>query len=281
VDIDPSAIDVAKLRLWLSLVVDEDNITDIDPLPNLDYKIVCGNSLLGYGYRPGGLDEIENLKNQYFDETNNIEKRKLKQKIDIAIEKQFAGAEKALGYKLSFDFQINFSEIWHNRNGFDIVIGNPPYGGDLEEKHKILFKSIYKDVHTRTPDTLNYFISKSLKILPVGGVLSFIVSNNLLYQNEYVKTRQLFAQNDICIVVNLGDSVFENAIVPSCIFVIQRSPSKDGVYRYADLRNVEKSDINFCNIQFIVNRIDLQKNTQSYVFARFTRVCRYTFKCSR
>ena len=49
VDIDCGAVDIAKLRLWLSLVVDEDDFLSIKPLPNLDYKIVCGNSLLGVG----------------------------------------------------------------------------------------------------------------------------------------------------------------------------------------------------------------------------------------
>lgn len=46
VDIDPGAIQIAKLRLWLSLIVDEDNFEEIRPLPNLDYKIMQGNSLL-------------------------------------------------------------------------------------------------------------------------------------------------------------------------------------------------------------------------------------------
>jgi type II restriction/modification system DNA methylase subunit YeeA len=46
VDIDSSAVDIAKLRFWLSLIVDESDITDIQPLPNLDHKIMCGNSLL-------------------------------------------------------------------------------------------------------------------------------------------------------------------------------------------------------------------------------------------
>lgn len=46
VDIDPGAIEIAKLRLWLSLVVDEDDYTSIQPLPNLDYKIMQGNSLI-------------------------------------------------------------------------------------------------------------------------------------------------------------------------------------------------------------------------------------------
>jgi len=45
VDIDPGAVEIAKLRLWLSLVVDYE-LRDIEPLPNLDYKIMCGNSLL-------------------------------------------------------------------------------------------------------------------------------------------------------------------------------------------------------------------------------------------
>ncbi|NIT51540.1 MAG: class I SAM-dependent DNA methyltransferase, partial [candidate division Zixibacteria bacterium] len=47
VDLDPSAIDIARLRLWLSLIVDEDDYDRIEPLPNLDYKIVQGDSLLG------------------------------------------------------------------------------------------------------------------------------------------------------------------------------------------------------------------------------------------
>ncbi|MGC8483632.1 MAG: Eco57I restriction-modification methylase domain-containing protein, partial [Thermodesulfobium sp.] len=57
VDIDPGAIDIAQLRLWLSLIVDETDIHKIKPLPNLDYKIMCGNSL---------LDEFEGVK--LFDE---------------------------------------------------------------------------------------------------------------------------------------------------------------------------------------------------------------------
>jgi adenine-specific DNA-methyltransferase len=57
VDIDSSAVDIAKLRFWLSLIVDESDITDIQPLPNLDHKIMCGNSL---------LEEFEGVK--LFDE---------------------------------------------------------------------------------------------------------------------------------------------------------------------------------------------------------------------
>ncbi|MBK6433730.1 MAG: hypothetical protein IPF85_24045 [Anaerolineae bacterium] len=52
VDIDGGAVEIAKLRLWLSLVVDEESYADIQPLPNLDYKIVQGNSLGPGGDKP-------------------------------------------------------------------------------------------------------------------------------------------------------------------------------------------------------------------------------------
>lgn len=46
VDIKPEAIEIAKLRMWLSLVVDIPTIENVEPLPNLDYKLMCGDSLI-------------------------------------------------------------------------------------------------------------------------------------------------------------------------------------------------------------------------------------------
>ena len=63
VDIDPSAVEIAKLRLWLSLVVDEDDIKKIKPLPNLDYKIMQGDSLTEEFY--GISLDIEKRKEQF------------------------------------------------------------------------------------------------------------------------------------------------------------------------------------------------------------------------
>jgi adenine-specific DNA-methyltransferase len=79
VDIDPGAVDIARLRLWLSLIVDETDIHKIKPLPNLDYKIMCGNSL---------LDEFEGVK--LFDEgllgetkkENNLEIKNIEEVVE-------------------------------------------------------------------------------------------------------------------------------------------------------------------------------------------------------
>ena len=81
VDIDSGAVEIAKLRLWLSLVVDEDDIKNIKPLPNLDYKIVCGNSSLGVKrdlLNDNLFQDLERLKPVYFNETNPTKSRNIK-----------------------------------------------------------------------------------------------------------------------------------------------------------------------------------------------------------
>jgi len=121
VDIDPGAVEIAKLRLWLSLVVDEDDIKNIKPLPNLDYKIVCGNSLIGLpdiAMKDIQLEsEIERLKIEYFSKTNPTDKRKLKNQIEQTFKKLVQSAK---GFSsdisdIDFDFKIHFSEVFHQK----------------------------------------------------------------------------------------------------------------------------------------------------------------------
>ena len=88
VDIDPGAVEIAKLRLWLSLVVDEEETKQIKPLPNLDYKIVSGNSLLGIEktlFNEKLFTQLERLKPLYFDESVSKKKATLKREIDELI----------------------------------------------------------------------------------------------------------------------------------------------------------------------------------------------------
>ena len=126
VDIDASAIDIARLRLWLSLVVDEDDFEPIETLPNLDYKIVCGNSLIGM---PSDVfpdlekqKEIENLKPLFYNETNEAKKKELRKQINYKIRELLDSIEHFAGHKIDFDFKLYFSEVWHEKGGFDVVI---------------------------------------------------------------------------------------------------------------------------------------------------------------
>jgi hypothetical protein len=73
VDVDGGAVEIAKLRLWLSLVVDEQDVREIQPLPNLDYRIVVGNSLLRLEvnlFNQKQFNQLEDLKPKYFNESN-------------------------------------------------------------------------------------------------------------------------------------------------------------------------------------------------------------------
>lgn len=248
VDIDASAIDIARLRLWLSLVVDEDDLDPIETLPNLDYKIVCGNSLINFpeNWKSAASEKIEDLKDKFFNETVLEEKKGLKRKIDQAIAERMQGSERTFGININFDFRLYFSEVWNEKGGFDIVIGNPPYGADLTNEEKRFFKSEFSDVHMRTPDTFNYFISKAFRLLHDGGVITYIVPNNLLFQSEYEKTRKfLLAKNQFYIGINLGDGVFNTATVPSCIFLSSKNNAGLNSYFYTDLRNANKKTLNF------------------------------------
>ncbi len=124
VDIDSGAVEIAKLRLWLSLVVDEYNIREIKPLPNLDYKIVYGNSLLGVKRDHWVIDELERTfeekKKLFMNETSPRKKQEYKNFIQDLIRQMTNG-------NFDFDFEIFFSEVFREKGGFDVLIANPPY----------------------------------------------------------------------------------------------------------------------------------------------------------
>lgn len=252
VDIDAGAVDIARLRFWLSLVVDEERP---QPLPNLDFKIMQGNSLLGIPYN-SVIDvnadlKFEEYKEKYFEENNPEKKKELKEKINYYIQKILNTANEFSSYEINFDFKLFFSEVYHgDNNGFDIVIGNPPYGAKLSSDEKALFKEMYSDVHMRTPDTFNYFISKSFKLLKENGVLSYIVPNNLLFQGENTKTRSLLI-NTHCLktVINLGDNAFENADVPTCIFVGLKGFKANYTINFSDNRKLQVQEMDFATPQ--------------------------------
>lgn len=144
-------------------------------------------------------------------------------------------------YANPFEWRFEFPEILDNEGnfeGFDVSIGNPPYGAELSEPSKIYLKSFYNDVHTRTIDTFNLFISRSFQLVKRCGYNCYIVPNNLLFQTEYEKTRALLTQkNKTIFAYNLGDNIFEDANVPTCIYLTQNVPNKSNNIHYKDYRS--------------------------------------------
>jgi hypothetical protein len=229
VDIDPSAVDIAKLRLWLSLVVDEEDYERIKPLPNLDYKIVCGNSLLGLPFVSQGMREVEKLKKDLFDETNPRKKKDLREMIDKHLNELLENTGKSLGYKVDFDFRLFFSEVFDEKGGFDVVIANPPYVRQEQIKeYKPWLNNIYK-CYTGAADIYVYFYERGLNLLHKQGVLTFITSNKYMRAGYGEKLREFINTSaTIKQLIDFGDApVFEATSYPS-IILMQKGRSQNG-----------------------------------------------------
>ena len=198
VDLEYSATDVTKLRFWLSLIVDEEDINHIKPLPNLDNQIMCGNSIID-GYKDVKLfddnliirseqtklamtssertfQDIEKKKKEYFDTSNPNRKLELKNEIkelkwtfvenylkDIG-EKDLVNEIKKYEHaeaKPFFIWELEFSEVFKGSNpGFDIVIGNPPYVRQEKIKELKPYLKEYYETYTGVADLYVYFFEK-------------------------------------------------------------------------------------------------------------------------
>ncbi len=229
VDIDPGAVEIAKLRLWLSLVVDEEDVRQIKPLPNLDYKIVVGNSLLGFPFKSPRIQRIEKLKADYFDEAHHDKKQRLKHEIDEELSQAFASSKRSLGYEVTFDFGIYFSEVFRTKEGFDVVIANPPYVRQEAIKElKPALKSIY-ECFTGTADLLVYFYERAVKLLTPGGNIAFITSNKF-YRAGYGEKLRGFLARELTLhqLIDFGDApVFEAIAYASILTGVRTAPGKN------------------------------------------------------
>lgn len=245
VDIEKGAVDIARLRFWLSLIVDEDEPL---PLPNLDYKIMQGNSLLerydgvdlskltvhnGYDDMFGG-GQAESLKTnlsqllkEYYNTSNHSKKTDLKDKIKKTISEilGIAGVEIPQGIDLAENSQFFLWHTWYNEvflenQGFDIVIGNPPYirHEKLAHQYKQLLCSLYPDVGYSTADILVYFFGLGLNILAPNGTLIYITSNKFFKTRYGLNIRKHFAKSvDVDLIIDFFELPIFNASTDAAI----------------------------------------------------------------
>ena len=227
VDIDAGAVDIARLRFWLSLVVEEEKP---QALPNLDYKIMQGNSLLGIPkntvFNVSEVEKLETLKEKYFSINDPIEKQELKSHINSTTLKILETANQYAPYHIDFDFKLFFSELYHGDNtGFDIVIGNPPYVQLQKDSGKLakLYEKVNYDTFERTGDVYSLFYERGVQLLKDNGVLCFISSNKWMRANYGASTREFFAEKTHpLLLIDFGNiQVFETATVDTNILLLQ------------------------------------------------------------
>lgn len=281
VDIQPIAIQISKLRFFISLVVDQNTNSDpidnfgIRPLPNLEAKFVAANTLIGLNKKNADLfdsedikakeNELKIVKHKIFASKYKT-KRKYRQVV-FNMRLEIAGMLKKCGavgnveaqQLASWDmFDQNASSPFFDpewmfdiKNGFDIVIGNPPYGAKLPETQKNYLKEKYANLVERIRNSYLYFMGKANELSP-DGIISYIVPNEFLFQIYMSRARQFFlSKTHILQVINIGESAFD-AVVPTCIFILNHEISHDYI-KLADLRSLDIINSDFCfdSISFI------------------------------
>lgn len=254
VDIESGAVEIAKLRLWLSLVVDEENIENIKPLPNLDYKIVQGNSLLDL-YNVIIPVHLQTKFNEYatllFDESSKQKKKTYQKELNNIKDEVFKIA-KSLGCNATFDFHFFFHEVFKN-GGFDIVIANPPYVG--EKGHKELFEPIkkcsLKEFYLGKMDLFYFFFHLALNILKPNGCCSFITTNYYITALGARNLRADFKRRaTLDELINFNEmKIFESALGQhNLITMLTKSNNPDKFCKLVNVNRKGFMDNNFDNI---------------------------------
>jgi len=232
VDIDLFAVNIAKLRLWLSLAVDFEGAKP-PPLPNLDFKIERGDSLtapnpqelpdLFRGLLVASADRLADLKGQFL-QTYGAPKKKLAERIDA----EEAKLRESLHEQLvpgSVDWRVAFAEVFKN-GGFDIALENPPYVRmELFKDAKPALRRNFPQVYVATADLYVYFFARTHQILRPGGTACFISSNKWLKAGYGEPLRRFFAASAwVESIVDFGHAkqIFQDADVFPSILVIRK-----------------------------------------------------------
>jgi hypothetical protein len=205
VDIDPQAVEVTKLSLLLKVLEDESEQSLANQmqlfhqraLPDLSSNIKCGNSLIGPDF--------------YADRQMSITDNEERWRVN------------------AFDWEVEFSEIFTGDNpGFDIVIGNPPYGSNHNEDEKVYFNSEYLHQNYQL-DNYQLFMEKSLNsFLRQGGCFGMIIPNpwltNLLQSNI---RKLVLNMTNIKEIVHFMFPVFPKVTVDTEVVILEKNAQRD------------------------------------------------------
>ena len=202
------------------------------------------------------------MKGQLFNETNKSRKDNLRDRISNKIRKLLDSAEQFAGYKIDFDIKLFFSEVFHEKKGFDVVIGNPPYiqlqkdGGKLAS----LYSEKGYETFKRTGDIYALFYEKGIKLLRLEGCLTFITSNKWIRASYGEPLRNFLTKNTLITdIVDFGElPVFKEAATFPAIILIKKTRVKSNT-RYSQIK-----DLKFDNLYAIVTETSVMLSSNTF-----------------
>ena len=259
-DIQSIACQIAKLRFFISLAIEQepDATTDnlgIKPLPNLETRFIASNTLIGLesertltSSKAKALEtKLGENREQHFHATTRSQKRACK-RADRTLRRELAKELKAVGMPpddaekiAAWDpYDQNASADWFDpewmfgvTDGFDVVIGNPPYV--RQEKIKALkptLKDQY-DCYTGTADLYIYFYERGFQLLREDGILAYISSNKYFRATYGKKLRDFLArQSTMSQLIDFGAGRVFAASVDTSIITASKTRT-EGNHLYA------------------------------------------------
>lgn len=240
VDKDDFAVNIAQLRLWLSLAI-EYHGDHPPPLPNLDFKAAAGDSLLAPAPRPIqqsdiftdriSADKLGDLKNEYL-RSHGDKKNALRAQIAAAQNELRDALGDAAAPDGAADWRILFAEVFAQpRGGFDIALANPPYVRQeaIPAATKTELAKLYPQAAVKRSDLYCYFYARALELLRDGGVHAFICSNSWLDVGYGAKLQQYLLDNAHirAIYESAVERQFSTAAINTIITIAQKGKPDD------------------------------------------------------
>ena len=289
VDIQPIAVTIAKLRFFISLIIEQvpnDNPNDnfgIRPLPNLEIRFVAADTLIGLNKSDFQMlletdaieqkrQQISKIRENYFSANTRQHKLSLMRE-EEACRIELVNALTELSTEWALDSQTGIvneaqkiaqwnpydrnavadffdaEEMFGVKDGFDIIIGNPPY---IDYRHEMVvnlapaLQAYFGDFFFRTADISVYFYKRAAELLKSGGILTYICTNKF-FRAAYGKNLRQFLATEMSLknLLDFGSiSVFEAAVDTCIVLAENRCQTPDQIFSTATLReSVEEFDI--------------------------------------
>lgn len=284
IDIQPIATQISRLRFFISLIVDQkvDSTKPnfgVRPLPNLENRFVTANSLIGLDEQQAYLstEEMDNLLKQLQKVRHDLFKAKtpkykfelrqqdkeIREKLEQELISVGFGKENARLLSTWDPYDKNrsaefFDAEWMYgiKDGFDVVIGNPPYvesrnesfsdelKDKLEEQLSQHYGDSYKNYFPRGADLLIFFYELSLRLISTTGVNCFITQNSWLSSDYGKRFQNYISQNtNIKAIVDSDFKYFEGANINTVITIFQGKTKGDSVDYIRSLVSLENKKL--------------------------------------
>jgi adenine-specific DNA-methyltransferase len=258
VDIQPVAVEISKLRCFLTLIVEQEVLDDkenrgLEPLPNLDFQFLCANTLIKLDedkqfsiWDDSQLEEqLEDIRQDYYSTNSKKKRDSLKSKYAALVNQElslFGESKRTTQLKTFQPFTVNSQATFFDSKSmfgiseFDIVIGNPPYVKTehfSEEVRNSLYENYFEEkLGKKKPwvdDLYVHFIFRAFELVGDKGIVCFITNDSFIGLDSKVRVREKLLQENLIELIGCPKETF-GATIYTAIFLASRSRIKDEKY---------------------------------------------------